>query len=46
VFKNYIELSLKKIGVKKTDIVKLPIYPHKTRNIKKKPFYSLKENGK
>ena len=43
MFKNYIELSLKKIGVKKndtifihTDIVNLPIYHHKTRNIKKK----------
>jgi aminoglycoside 3-N-acetyltransferase len=43
VLKNYIELSLKKIGVKKndiifvhTDIVNLPIFVHKTKNIKKK----------
>lgn len=43
MFKNYIQLSLKKIGVKKndvifihTDIVNLPIYPFKTKNIKKR----------
>ena len=43
MLKNYIELSLKKIGVKKndiifihTDIVNLPIYSYKTRNIKKR----------
>lgn len=43
MFKNNIELSLKKIGVKKkdiifvhTDIVNLPIYSYRTRNINKR----------